>query len=218
MDVGGSGRDTAGSVAEGELNELETRAWLGFQRMRIEVNSVLARMLARDFGLTEAEFVILLRLSRSPGNRQRARDVGIALDWERSRLSRQVSRMEARGTVARAPSDGDARGYDLVLTEAGRAAFCAAWPAWVDGVRHCFADVLSPEQLDDLAGIASTIDEHYSAQHCLGALADMAEGGGACVAAEDTGACLEAQEAGDACLAPGGDDGDCAPVDLIPPC
>ncbi|MEU6198736.1 MarR family winged helix-turn-helix transcriptional regulator [Streptomyces sp. NPDC047061] len=151
------------------LDERETRAWIAFQRMRIEVNEVLARRLARDFGLTEADFVVLLRLSRSPEYRLRARDMAVALHWERSRLSRQVSRMEARGTVTRAPSEGDARGYDVVLTDAGRAAFHAAWPAWVEGIRHCFADVLSREQLDALTGIAEAIDTHYSAQHSSGA-------------------------------------------------
>jgi DNA-binding MarR family transcriptional regulator len=147
------------------LNERETRAWVGFQRMRIEVNEVLARRLARDFRLTEADFVVLLRLSRIPGHRLRARDMAAALHWERSRLSRQISRMETRGTIERAPSEGDARGYDVVMTDTGLAAFQAAWPAWVDGIRHCFADVLSPEQLDALIGIADAIDTHYTAQH-----------------------------------------------------
>jgi DNA-binding MarR family transcriptional regulator len=150
------------------LNERETRAWIGFQRMRIEVNEVLARRLARDFGLTEADFVVLLRLSRIPEHRLRAREMAAALHWERSRLSRQVSRMETRGTVKRAPSDGDARGYDVVMTDAGLAAFQAAWPAWVEGIHHCFADVLSPEQLDALALIAEAIEDHYNSQHCPG--------------------------------------------------
>lgn len=159
------------------LNERETRAWIGFQHMRVQVNVVLARRLARDFGLTEADFVILLRLSGSPGRRLRARDMAAALHWERSRLSRQVSRMETRGTVARAPSEGDARGYDVVLTDEGRAAFEAAWPAYVRDIRHCFADVLSPEQLEALTGIAGTIEGHFNAQHCAGAPNDPPAGG-----------------------------------------
>ena len=161
------------------LNERETRAWVRFQHMRIEVNVVLARMLTRDFGLTEADFVILLRLSNSAEYRLRARDMAGALQWDRSRLSRQVSRMETRGTVRRAPSEGDARGYDVALTDAGRAAFQAAWPSYVAGIRHCFADVLSPDQLDALTDIAETIDRHFTAQHCPGGLNDPAKADGA---------------------------------------
>jgi len=148
------------------LNERETRAWVRFQHMRIEVNVVLARMLTRDFGLTEADFVILLRLSNSPEYRLRARDMAAALQWDRSRLSRQVSRMETRGTVMRAPSEG-------------RAAFQAAWPSYVAGIRHCFADVLSPDQLDALIDIAETIDRHFTAQHCPGGVNDPAKADGA---------------------------------------
>lgn len=181
------------------LSERETRAWIGFQRMRIEVNEVLARRLARDFGLTEADFVIMLRLSSSPEPRLRARDMAAALHWERSRLSRQVSRMETRGTVARAPSEGDARGYDIVLTDAGQAAFHAAWPAWVEGIRHCFADVLSPEQLDALTAIAETIDSHYRAQHCPGGLHASTEADSACTSAAATDADTEADSLGSTC-------------------
>jgi DNA-binding MarR family transcriptional regulator len=147
--------------------------------MRIEVNVVLARMLTRDFGLTEADFVILLRLSNSAEYRLRARDMAAALQWDRSRLSRQVSRMETRGTVMRAPSEGDARGYDVALTDAGRATFQAAWPSYLAGIRHCFADVLSPDQLDALTDIAETIDRHFTAEHCPGGLNDPAKALGA---------------------------------------
>jgi DNA-binding MarR family transcriptional regulator len=161
------------------LNERETRAWVRFQHMRIEVNVVLARMLTRDFGLTEADFVILLRLSNSAEYRLRARDMAAALQWDRSRLSRQVSRMETRGTVTRTPSEGDARGYDVALTDAGRAAFQAAWPSYVAGIRHCFANVLSPDQLEALTDIAETIDRHFTAQHCPGGLNDPAKAHGA---------------------------------------
>jgi DNA-binding MarR family transcriptional regulator len=171
-------------MGQEQLNELETRAWVGFQRMRIEVNEVLARRLARDFGLTEADFVVLLRLSRIPEHRLRARDMAAALHWERSRLSRQISRMETRGTVQRAPSEGDARGYDVVMTDAGLTAFQAAWPAWVEGIRHCFADVLSQEQLDALAGIAEAIEDHYNSQH---------PGGPTGTAEDDAEACAQAE-------------------------
>ncbi|MEU9154183.1 MarR family winged helix-turn-helix transcriptional regulator [Streptomyces sp. NPDC048417] len=181
------------------LDERETRAWIAYQRMRIEVNEVLARRLARDFGLTEADFVVLLRLSNSPEHRLRARDMAAALHWERSRLSRQVSRMETRGTVMRAPSEGDARGYDVVLTDAGRAAFKAAWPAWKAGIRHCFADVLSPEQLDSLTDIAEAIDSHYSAQHCPGAPNDPAQADSPGTAAAGTEPCAEGDSLESAC-------------------
>ncbi|OXR41861.1 hypothetical protein B7C42_06203 [Nocardia cerradoensis] len=124
-------------------------------------------------GLTQGQRVRLWGTDPAGGN-----PFDQTLQWERSRLSRQVSRMEARGTVRRAPSAGDARGYDVVLTDAGRTAFQAAWPSYVGGIRHCFADVLSPKQLDALTDIADAIDRHFTAEHYPGGLDDPAKAAG----------------------------------------
>lgn len=53
----------------------------------------LERQLIRD-GLSGAEFTLLVPLSEAPDGLLRARDLGRTVGWERSRLSRQVARME----------------------------------------------------------------------------------------------------------------------------
>ena len=73
--------------------------------------------------------------------------------------------MEQRGTVSRAPCDGDARGFDVVLTDDGLAAIEAAAPLHLQAVRHCFADILTPAQLDTLGDIAEVITGHLVDQH-----------------------------------------------------
>jgi DNA-binding MarR family transcriptional regulator len=147
------------------LDEREERAWRGFHRMRTELSAHLARQIAQDSGLTEADYAVLVAVSEAPGRRIRSRDLGLALGWERSRLSHQIARMEARGTVERAPCPGDARGFDVVLTDAGLAAIQAAAPLHLAAVRHCFADVLTPDQLDALGDIAETITKHLATEH-----------------------------------------------------
>jgi DNA-binding MarR family transcriptional regulator len=147
------------------LDEREERAWRGFHRMRTELIGHLARQLTRECGLTEAEYLILVTVSESPGHRIRSRDLCRALDWERSRLSHQIGRMEERGTVGRAPCDGDARGFDVVLTADGLAAIEAAAPLHLRAVRHCFADILTPTQLDTLGDIAEVISGHLARDH-----------------------------------------------------
>ena len=107
----------------------------------------------------------MVTVSEAPGQRIRSRDLGRRLGWERSRLSHQIARMEARGTVKRAPCDDDARGFDVLLTDAGQAAIEAAAPAHAEAVRHCFADLLVPEQLDTLGDIADVITNHLAAEH-----------------------------------------------------
>ncbi len=83
----------------------------------------------------------------------------------RSQFSHQIARMEARGTVERAPCAGDRRGFDAVLTETGRAAIEVAAPKHLFAVRHYFADLLTAEQLDALGDIAEAITSHLAAEH-----------------------------------------------------
>jgi DNA-binding MarR family transcriptional regulator len=81
--------------------------------------------------------------------------------------------MEARGTVRREACAEDGRSFNVVLTDAGMAAIEAAAPAHAAAVRHCFADVLTPEQLDTLGDIAEAITTHLASEH-----ADPANGDG----------------------------------------
>ena len=147
------------------LDEREHRAWRGFHRMRAELLGHLARQLSTDSNLTEADFAILVAVSEAPDRRIRARDLCHVVQWERSRLSHQIARMESRGTIARQPCDGDARGFDIVLTPEGLSAIEAAAPLHLVAVRHCFADILSAAQLDSLGDIAETVLAHLATEH-----------------------------------------------------
>ncbi len=133
--------------------------------MRSALLAHLARELAESCNLTQAEFEILVVVSEAPGRRIRSRDLSAALHWERSRLSHQISRMEARGAITRAACDNDARGFDVVLTPAGLRAIQTAAPLNLEAVRHCFIDVLTDEQLDTLGDIAEAITTHLESEH-----------------------------------------------------
>ena len=52
-----------------------------------------------------------------------------------------------------------------MLTDAGLAAVESAAPAHLAAVRHCFADLLTREQLDTLGDIAETITDRLANQH-----------------------------------------------------
>jgi DNA-binding MarR family transcriptional regulator len=154
-----------GGVEPHWLDEREMRAWRGFHRLRAELVAHLSRELARDSGLTEADYAVLVEVSEAPGHRVRSRDLARALRWDRSRISHQLGRMEARGTVRRESCAEDGRSFNVVLTDAGMAAIEAAAPAHAAAVRHCFADVLTPEQLDTLGDIAEAITTHLASEH-----------------------------------------------------
>lgn len=147
------------------MDEREARAWRGFQAMREQLVSHLAKDLNRDSGLTDADYACLVHLSEASDGRIRARDLGRRLGWDRSRLSHQIARMESRGTVKRAPCQDDARGYDVVLTKKGLFAIESAAPGHLAAVRHCFADVLTESQLDALADAAESVLRHLETEH-----------------------------------------------------
>lgn len=156
------------------LNEQESRAWRGFQHLRTKLTARLSRQLTTSCGLTEADYAVLVNLSEAPGQRMRARDLCWALDWQRSRLSHQIARMQTRGTVTRDRCEGDARGFDVVLTEVGAAAIAAAAPIHLTAVRHCFIDLLTPEQLTVLGDVAEIVTRHLETAHAEGSCSSAA--------------------------------------------
>jgi DNA-binding MarR family transcriptional regulator len=139
------------------LSPSEARAWRAYTRMRIELQARLDRDLARHSGLSDPDYGILVHLSEAPEGRLRPYELSEALQWEKSRLSHQLTRMAKRGLITREECPTDARGAFVVLTAAGRAAIEAAAPAHVEDVRRYLIDVLEPHQLDALADIAETV-------------------------------------------------------------
>ena len=127
------------------LTEDELAAWRSFVDMRHLLERHLAAHLQREFGLSESDFEILITLSEAPDGRMRPFELGEVTQWEKSRLSHHLTRMEKRGLGRREHSDG--RYPDVVITDAGAAAVAAAAPANAQRGREFFVDVLGPQRL-----------------------------------------------------------------------
>jgi DNA-binding MarR family transcriptional regulator len=100
---------------------------------------------------------VLVHLTDVPEGRLRAFELGEGLQWEKSRVSRQVSRMAERGLVARESAPEDGRGAYVVLTPAGRKAIEEAAPAHVELVRRLLFEGLTPDQVRTLGSVASSV-------------------------------------------------------------
>jgi DNA-binding MarR family transcriptional regulator len=144
------------------LDPQEARAWRGYTRMRVQLQARLDRALAHHSGLSDPDYGILVHLSEAPDGRLRPYQLAEGLQWEKSRLSHQLTRMAGRGLVTREECPTDARGAFVVLTAAGRGAIEAAAPAHVEDVRRFLIDVLDPGQLEALADIAETVLAHLA--------------------------------------------------------
>jgi DNA-binding MarR family transcriptional regulator len=132
------------------LSEEEQQAW----RATVHLSQLLMRQLDRDLnvhGLSGHDYEILVNLSEAPDNRLRMTDLADATSQSRSRLSHQISRMEARDLVRREECEGDKRGTFAVLTRGGMATIERVAPDHVDHVRRHFIDRLTPRQLDEIS-------------------------------------------------------------------
>ena len=125
--------------------------------MQSRLQAELHRRLQADSGLSLADFDVLVALTDRPDERSRMLELATSLEWEKSRLSHHIARMQKRGLVAREECDDDGRGNVVVLTREGRAAIEAAAPAHVETVRELVFDGLCDDDVDALAGISSAV-------------------------------------------------------------
>jgi DNA-binding MarR family transcriptional regulator len=128
------------------LSDDEQRAWRSYLRMSSLLPAALNRQLQQDCGLSLPEYEVLVQLSEAPQRRLRPFQICEALNWEQSRLSHQLTRMERRGLVSRTDCEADGRGAFVELTAAGADTIKAAAPRHVATVRALVFDRLSGDQ------------------------------------------------------------------------
>jgi DNA-binding MarR family transcriptional regulator len=145
------------------LTEEEQRAWRGLLRMTAQLNARANRQLLQEYGISLADYEVLVALSEAPEGQLRVFEVADALAWEQSRVSHQLARMQRRGLITREGCATDARGAFAVLTTAGRAAIEQAAPAHVELVRQLVFDELSHEQVSALTEITTRVLDRLAA-------------------------------------------------------
>jgi DNA-binding MarR family transcriptional regulator len=130
------------------LTAQEQRVWRRWLTLNARLSAALHKELQDDAGLSMPDFEVLVHLTDSPEGRIRVTDLARLLQWERSRVSHHVTRMERRRLVRRVECAEDGRGAFIVITPQGRAAIEQAAPGHVNAVRRLVFDALSPEDLD----------------------------------------------------------------------
>ncbi len=139
------------------LTDDQQRAWRGLVQMTSRLNARLNRELQQASGLSLADYDVLVLLTEAPDGRLRMFQLVEDLQWEQSRLSHHIARMQRRGLVAREECTTDKRGAFVVLTDAGRDAIEKAAPAHVATVRRLVFDGLPEKQVAALESIAEEV-------------------------------------------------------------
>lgn len=144
------------------LSEDEQRAW----RIHLDVSRLLMYQLERDlqpFGLTNNDYEILVNLSEAEDHRMRMSDLAKSTLQSKSRLSHQITRMEAAGYVRRENCESDRRGLYAVLTERGWDTMRHVAPRHVASVREHFIDLIPPQALAAYREALTPVAEHLRA-------------------------------------------------------
>ena len=123
------------------------------------MDRVIDETLQAGSDLSASEFAVLVALSEAEDHKLRLRELCSGLNWDRSRTSHQVTRMERRGLVTKNKGPADARGVLVNLTGEGMARLEQAAPDHVESVRRTVFDHLDPADVPALRrfldGIAS---------------------------------------------------------------
>ncbi|MGL3805150.1 MarR family winged helix-turn-helix transcriptional regulator [Paeniglutamicibacter sp. R2-26] len=139
------------------LSSHEQELWLEFREFLWGYPSAMDRQLNRDAGLSTGEYSVLAAVSEAAPGRLRSGDLASTLQWERSRLSHLLRRMEAKGLVERCAASTDGRGQEIKLTDAGWDTIRAAAPDHVEFVRRSLFDPLDAGEQEQLRSILTKV-------------------------------------------------------------
>lgn len=148
------------------LDQDEQHAW----RQLISGMTVLERELehrlldAHDLSLDD--YAILVLLSEAPGRRLRMSHLADQSIIARSHVTYRITRLEQRGIVERVPCQGDARGVEARLTDAGMAVLEAAASDHVRSVRAFVLDPLSRQEFLALGAAMGRIHAALTGEEC----------------------------------------------------
>jgi DNA-binding MarR family transcriptional regulator len=117
--------------------------WMQAQRL---LARELDRSLQRDYGISKAEFSVLMTLHQAPGGRMRVGELAESLDWHKSRVAHQLTRMENRELVDRTDNESSGRRVGIGLTVKGRDTVQNAILGHADNIRRYFFEAITPAQ------------------------------------------------------------------------
>jgi DNA-binding MarR family transcriptional regulator len=136
------------------------RAWrayvLGSELLRKQLNGELQNR----HGMALADYEVMVRLSERDGRRMRMAQLAGEVASSKSRLSHQITRLEAAGLVRRVDCGDDARGVFAELTEKGMIRLRETAPTHVYGVRTHLVDLMTGEEQATLAAIFERVLKH----------------------------------------------------------
>jgi DNA-binding MarR family transcriptional regulator len=142
------------------MTSRELAVWRSLIDTTAELRRILGAQLVQQTRLSPADYQVLLALREADGQQLRSSELAAVIDWERSRLSHHLARMQRRGLIRRDECATDSRGAVVSLTDDGAEMFRGATVPHMRAIKRNFADALTPEQFDALEDILRTLQRH----------------------------------------------------------
>ncbi|WP_254458748.1 MarR family winged helix-turn-helix transcriptional regulator [Xanthomonas sacchari] len=147
-------------MKQARLSTRELAIWHAFKQMGQTVMAAVEKDLAAGVGLTGSDFGVLSRLVDLGKGELRQQALADSMGWHKSRLSHQLTRMQARGLIRR--SDAEPRVVTVAITALGREKIAAARPVHAAAVRTRLLDRLSTEDAQVLLKLSATLGADQS--------------------------------------------------------
>lgn len=145
-----------------ELNEEEMRIWHMWKGSFQSIFGRVIKEMSERTGLSEGDYGVLDRLVLLGNGSLRQQELADSMDWDKSRLSHHLTRMEKRGLVRRKPLDTD-RGVQVLITSAGQSALDDARPVVFQTIRKYFLDQLTDHDIESITKLSERIRASSSA-------------------------------------------------------
>ena len=148
------------------ITRSQRAAWRGFQRMAVGLAARLNQRLVAEAGLSLPDYEVLSALTEAEDGTLRAFELGAEVQWEKSRLSHHLKRMEARGLVARTVCESDGRGLWVSITDAGQEAWATGSRTHDQVLEELVFSRLADGQIDQITSISNQVLDSLSDEIC----------------------------------------------------
>ncbi|MGP6177668.1 MarR family winged helix-turn-helix transcriptional regulator [Microbacterium sp. A196] len=143
----------------------QLRIWREYIETAQSLRTRLGKRLLSESSLSAADYQVLLALTEAPQRVLRSSELAALIEWERSRLSHHLGRMEKRDLIRRIACVDDVHGVDVTATNLGQEVFRAGSVPHLRAVRELFVDALTAEQLVHLDEIAASLRRHLESDN-----------------------------------------------------
>jgi DNA-binding MarR family transcriptional regulator len=140
-----------------KLDERRMAAWRALLASHAALVGRLGEELQEEKGLPLPWYEVLLWLNQAPEGRLRMGELAESLLLTPSGVTRLVDRMESEGLVRREQCPSDRRGWNAVITQAGRSRLRSAAPVHLRGVQRHFGRHLTDQEADLLADVLGRV-------------------------------------------------------------